>query len=110
MRMAGLRSRHASQTSHWQDVCARADVHAPQSKMDLLWIWPTSGPEAFIQAHATPTCIAPEYQDAKPEDLLWLGRWYIRDVPYSAQLLVRPCCVLHALGSLGPRVGNCSIL
>ena len=58
--------------------------------MGLLWVWPSSGPEAFIEAHATAPCVEPGHVNAKPEDTLWLSDWFVRDLPYCSQLLVRP--------------------
>ena len=61
-----------------------------QERLGLLWVWPTSGPEAFIEAFATKPCVPPEHVHAKPEDIIWLSSWYIRCwallVPASAAL------------------------
>lgn len=51
-----------------------------------MWVWADSSPIAKLQAAATPTC-APDVHDESQHELLWLANWFVRDVPYGADVL-----------------------
>ena len=57
-----------------------------QEKNGLLWVWPDTAPHAAVQAACTPTCAPAEHDESRGQ-LLWLATWFVRDVPYGADVL-----------------------
>ena len=57
-----------------------------QVKNGLLWVWPDASPQGRAESLSISTCAPPEH-DESSQQLLWLAPWFIRDVPYGADVL-----------------------
>ena len=59
-----------------------------QESDGLLWVWPSSDPQAWIESHANPPLVDPELMD--PAWVSAGSEWDVLEQPVSWQSLVRP--------------------
>ena len=64
---------------------ACATTFPTQEANQLLWVWADSSPAAEAESRATPASVIPEIEE--PGKMLWLANWFVRDLPYGADVL-----------------------
>ncbi|KAK9814221.1 hypothetical protein WJX72_002503 [[Myrmecia] bisecta] len=66
-----------------------AKTYPTKELLDMVWVWPESGPEAYIESAATEAAMCEDMKTAKPEDISGTtSQNFVRDMPVPFHVMM----------------------